>query len=331
MIVTEKNSEEYVNNIIVPIEQKKNDSGNLYVFVNSSPILDFNTLVFNDYDEKTLNRQDFWSFPTENGPGEWVERDNIKLETLTAIIFRNASSQGGYLFKAEYKGKKKIYEMKGNMWPQNKNQQNQIDPHDRLYQLLDLGVIVNKARLTIRIKPCNLFLFWSFAIDCIEHSYSLYREIFPESYKKGIFFARAYSKYMCGKGYIDLENLFDKPIGDKVMLSTLAGKMRDEVEGLVSKDLGFIDFEKNSIGKAILDSLHLPFPFNVSEYVRTAHAQLQSDKFRAENEIPHVREDSFYHADKYKEEERILSRIWYAFYKEELDWQVNHFREMIGD
>lgn len=136
---------------------------------------------------------------------------------------------------------------------------------------------------------------------------------------------------MCGKGNIDIENLLDKPLGDKVTLSNSAEKMRDEVESLVSKDLGFIDFKKNSIGKAIIESLHLPFPFNVSEYIRTAHAQIQSDKFHAENDIPHVREDSFYQVDKYKEEEKILSRIWYAFYKEELDWQVNHFREMIGE
>jgi len=198
MIVTDKNSEEYINNIIVPIEQNKNDNGNLYVFISSNPTFDFNTLVFNDYDEKILNQQDFWSFPNESGPGEWVEKDNIKLETLSVIFLgRYTSSQGGYLYKAEYHGEKKIYHMEEYMKPQSKNQQNIIDLHDRLYQLLDLGVIVNKARLTRRIKTCNLFLFWSFAIDCIEHSYSIYQQIFPDSYKKGILFARAYSKYMC--------------------------------------------------------------------------------------------------------------------------------------
>ena len=72
---------------------------------------------------------------------------------------------------------------------------------------INLGVKTKKARLTSRVIIWKPYLLWSFALDCLEHAYSLDRGMFTEVYKQGLRFCRAYSKFDCDKGAFELEEL----------------------------------------------------------------------------------------------------------------------------
>lgn len=77
MDASKKKADDFVREIIIPIEQSNIDSGNLFVLIKPYTInwVLFGQNSFGD-DERGENDHD-WPFPTEDTPGEWIEEDKI--------------------------------------------------------------------------------------------------------------------------------------------------------------------------------------------------------------------------------------------------------------
>ena len=84
MNYTKKTHTDFLNDIIIPIEQNKTGSKNLFVLVEARLELDNS-----DYREEDvfLRQERHWSsFPTDSNPGNWIEHKKIRLETISGMV-----------------------------------------------------------------------------------------------------------------------------------------------------------------------------------------------------------------------------------------------------
>lgn len=313
--MSKKSTEEFISNVIIPIEHNDIDSGNLYVLIRSRP-----NQSCTEYEEEGHWSYDFedWSFPTESSPGEWLEGEQIKLETLSGLIWRGV--MGGRLYKVEFEGEKKNLGSQDYFDSSNDYQRAEIDARKHIDEYISLGTEVKKARLSRKIKNWRPYLLWSFALDCIERAYSFERDFVPDIYKEGIIFARAYSKYRCGMGGIELEELVKVSSANKDFYSLSLNK-KFELIKLISENSGLETVVY--LRKALVEAFDLNKPFQVANYVRTAMAWHYMGEYHTEYTYPGITEIS--------KEQKIVNRIWYALHKKELDWQVDHMNKLIGD
>lgn len=162
---------------------------------------------------------------------------------------------------------------------------------------------------------------WSFALDCLEHAYSLDRGMFSEIYKRGLVFCRAYSKFQCDMGAFELEELVNMSSNDKEFKS-LVWKKEEELLRMVNKETESNFGSSKFIGKALSDAFNPFTPFNVARNVRTAISWLQ-ERYHDEYDYPNFGD--------YEKEQVLIDRIYHALSKKELDWQIKHLRALVGD
>ena len=299
--------------------------GSYLFFFSGMPKLDTKTTKYtgvydrDDYDDK-------WHFPTEVSPGNWIQDSEIRLVTLSGVLWHG--SRGGELYKAEYEGEKErlnLHDFILYMTPRNEYQENQMKGLEHIDTCINKGIKVKKARLLERVKNWTPYLLWSFAIDCVEHAYSLHKDYLLDIYKEGIIFARAYSRSSCGMGEIELEAVLDR-WADKGKYPSyemsLGFKYKLELEKAINKAIES-DITTPYLGKAIIEAIDPYNPFTVANYVRTAISMLQR-KYRDEYDYPDIAKD-------YQREQVLLDRIWHALQKKEFDWQVNHLSEILGE
>ncbi len=324
MGMSKKGTKEFISDVIIPIEQNDIDNGNLYVLIRSRP-----NQSLTEYEEEADLAYDTegWSFPSTSDPGEWIEpkeikwlEDNhIKLETLSGLIWRG--TVGGRLYEADLEGENKRIGPHDYWGGQDDRTRIDIDAKKHIDECISLGLEVKRARLIHRITNWSPYLLWSFALDCIERAYSFNKEFAPDICKEGIIFARAYSKYRCGMGGIELEGFVKKSSNDKNFYSISLDK-KYELAKLISEQsiLGANAF----LQKGLIEALEPYKPFQVVNYARTAMAWHYMGEYREEYEYP-----GFATLD--LGELAIFNRIWYALHKKELDWQVDHLRKLVGD
>jgi hypothetical protein len=317
-----KSTKEFISDVIIPIEQNGTDSGNLYVLIRSLP-----NQSCTEYGEERLSSYEIedWSFPTESSSGEWIESKQkwleaspIELATLSGIIWRGV--EGGRLYKADFEGEKKKVDP-NQYWGSSDYARRDIDARQHIDRCISLGLKVKRARLIRIIKNWRPYLLWSFALDCIERAYSYERDLVPDIYKQGIIFARAYSKYRCGMGGIELEGWVEASSADKNFYSLSLNKKYELIKLIsANSDFGAPVYLK----KAILEAFEPYKPFQAANYVRTAMAWHDPEEYHKEYAYPSL-------ATQDPEEQKISYRIWYALHKKELDWQVDHMSKLIGE
>jgi hypothetical protein len=315
MTIAKKTSKEFINDVIIPIEQKDIDSGNLYVLIRSQP-----NQSLTEYEEGhwAYDSED-WSFPTESGPGEWIEGEEIKLETLSGLVWRG--TVGGRLYKADFEGAKKKIGLHDYWGDYDDYTRTEIEAAKHIDECISLGFEVKRARLIRRIRNWRPYLLWSFALDCIERTYSSKRDLVSDIYGEGIIFARAYSKYRCGMGGLELEGLVKASSASKDFHSLTLNKKYELVK-LISErsELGSTVYLK----KAVIAGFDPDKPFQAANYIRTAMTSYSMGEYREEYAYPGF-------ATKDLEEQKIFNKIWYALHKKELEWQVDHLSKLIGD
>jgi hypothetical protein len=312
---SKKSTEEFIKDVIVPIEQNSIDKGNLYVLIKSRPTQDYTE--YQETPDWYYDHED-WSLPTENRAGDWLEGEHLKLKTLSGLLW--GGSSGGRLYEADYQGEKSRIAPTEFFSVYDDYQKSDIAARQYLDQCISLGIEVKKARLLTRIKFWRPYFLWSFALDCIERAYSYEKYIKTDVYKEGIIFARAHAKYKCDMGSIELEKILNAPASDKSFYSLVLKKNSD-----LSKSIS----EQSALGsevylrKAILEAFNPNKPFQIANYVRTAMAWHSLGEYRDEYLYPGLA---------CKPENRDISnRLWYAFHKRELDWQVSHLSMLIGE
>ena len=324
MCAYKKSVEDFLNGNNYLIEKNDADTGKLYVFLSGRPKYDPISFHYTDYEYDGYD--DKWSFPSETIPGNWVEDDEIKLVTLSGVVWHG--TKGGELFEVEYDGegrKLNLHDFIFYMPPQNEYQENQIKGLEHIDNCINQGIKVKKARLVTRVKRWTPYLLWSFAIDCIEHAYSLYKDYFPVIYKEGLLYARAFSKSQCGKGQLELDDILEKWEGKESYSSSkspLYHRYQLELERAIQRQTES-DFSTSYLGKAVLESFSPFNPFTVARHVRTTVRGLQRE-YRDEYDYPDIIVD-------YEKEQILLDRIVHALSKKELGWQVEHLGELIGN
>lgn len=84
-----KSTDDFLNEIVIPIEKIDNDSGNLYVLMNTNlPFIKDGFISYSDFAIDTDELNDGWSLSTDINPGKWIEGDAIHLKTLSGIIWQ---------------------------------------------------------------------------------------------------------------------------------------------------------------------------------------------------------------------------------------------------
>jgi|WetSurMetagenome_2_1015567.scaffolds.fasta_scaffold173223_2 hypothetical protein len=319
-----KSAIDFINDVIIPIEQNNVESGNLYVLFRSRP-----NLSTYEYEEtsNTIDNAEEWSFPSVSGPGEWIKpkevqwiEDNcIKLETLSGIVWRGV--EGGRLYKAVFEGDCKRIGPREYWGGTSGRAKIDVEAKQYIDECISLGLEVKSARLISIIKNWKPYLLWSFALDCVERAYSFNRQLASDVYKGGIIFARAYSKYMCGIGGIELES-FVKGSSDDKNFYALSLNKKYELERLISgqSELGASVY----LRKALVEALDPFKPFQVANYARTAIASHDLGKYHENYEYPGFAVSNL-------EDYKMFSRIWVALQKKELDWQVEHLSILLGN
>jgi hypothetical protein len=237
-----KSADELISDVIVPIEQNDIDSGKLYVLIRSQP-----NQSCAEYEEgHWSNDFDDWPFPTESGPREWIEDKQITLETLSGLIWRG--STGGRLYRADFEGEKKKVGPRDYWGGSDDYARSDIEARKHIDECISLGLEVKRARLIRRITNWAPYLLWSFALDCIERAYGFERDLISDIYKEAIIFARAYSKYRCGMGGLELEGLVKVSSANKDFYSLSLNK-RYELTKLISEqsELGATAYLKKAV------------------------------------------------------------------------------------
>ncbi|MCE9647147.1 MAG: hypothetical protein K8S20_14210 [Chloroflexi bacterium] len=334
-----KSITDFLTEVIIPIEKKQVDDGNVYMLIKSFPKLDLPGVRRPglEYEESEIDviNYDKWSLPKSDKPGEWhtIESTSspiekfFRLTSLAGLIWHGEHS--GNLYRVEYEGQSQrlgledfIYYGSSNM---SAEQQSEMDAKIHIDNCIPLGIRVKKVRLVSRVENWTPFLLWSFLIDCAEHCYSLHQpsdSAISKSYKDGIEFSRAYSKYECDMGVTEIEQQL-KQKSDVKGFYDLVHKRRREILDKIKIVVDGKDPATPNLGRAVLACLEIfGRVFEGVNEARIQNAWSFRSKYYDNYEFPSI------HSAK-GTDEKNLKRIWYALLKEELDWQVTHLFKLM--
>ena len=337
MKCSKKSCKEFIEEVIVPIENKPVEDGNLYVLFQAFPKFDTEDFSYKEYEiGESPNRGKNLSVPSEISTSKWQKATPSKEEkrgrwdyyyllTLSGLIWHGA--RGGKLYRAEYQGRSIKLEHLDFYFYALRPSEMENDPYvqSRVFieNCINLGIKTQKARITNEVKNWTPFLLWSFAIDCIERQ-CLIDETIPDIYRQGLQFARILAKYYCGINKDEMENFVQRDSNSQNLEKEFFIKVSD----LLSK---ISEDSKNAYGfaKSLSNAFYMCFnkfppfnPFDVAREAQVMCAWRGKGHYRNLYDYPGgLTEDD--------EERRISERIWLAFAKQELDWQVQHLNELI--
>ncbi len=313
-----KNLKEFIEEIIIPIENYSRDDNNLFLIFpqdcGEQPWIDYHQESCQRYFSEQFPRIE-WDFPSDSAPGLWVKGERIKLFTLTGII---NSGYGGILFQVEPEGKEeKLKYTDFYYWnPWGDYGKIEKSAQERFIDYCNLGLNVTTARILRRLKKCTPYFLWSFTIDCIEHACNYKQEEMLEIFRQSIFYARLLSKGICGNG-------------DPVLRDSFWGISSEQHLKImeINRELSSLNSSSSYnqyIGEAINDSLRPNYFFRAIKPLRTAMIFKYQNEYREDYLFP-----SLFTSD--LEEAIHAQRIWHAFVKKEIDWQVSHFYNLLYD
>ena len=315
---TKKSHEKFLQDVIVPVEQNKSGSKNLFVLVEARLELDISD--FREEDVFLRQERHWSSFPTDSNPGKWIEHKKIRLETISGILWH--SPIGGRLYRIEYQGDSIELERSDyiHSFPKTDYQKMLVETQEYIDSCIFFGVKVKKAKLIARVKHWTPYFLWSFAIDCTERAYEVAKESIPEVYKEGIVFARAYSKYVCKMGSFEIKDLLSKITDDDIDKFFVDDKRQEMINKITHKT----EYGSSSRMQKMIRELLLPYNFfEPVNKARTLMSEILLAEYDKEYDLPSPISNDL-------EEKIAAERIWIAIHKKELDWQVMHMEKLLG-
>ncbi|MCE7860012.1 MAG: hypothetical protein DYG86_09530 [Chloroflexi bacterium CFX2] len=348
---------QFLDEIVSHIESTTLDNGNLYKLFESSPLPDFASRprIFSTLKYEVVKFSEFfvslpqfmYSLPENGKPGKWqsapqkenYHRKNVfKLKTLSSIIL--TGEKGGFLFLAEGKGNNYKLKFEDLVYMALKpedlplDQQISINAQKIFYQTVDMGLAVSEIRLINNVSSLNPFLLWQFLIDSVNHQVSLRRKFeldlpdqnIPEVYREALNFAFANSKYLCGVGDTEMEEIINASASSSDF-DSLSLQKQNELETRVESYINN-DIATKFLGKAIAKLLFMPSrPFLILKDLLTQNAWSFRRFYVDEYELP-----SFIELSNSSDVDNIkkFHRIWYAGIKQELEWQVSLLQKLLG-
>ncbi len=328
MIDNKKGVNEFLEDVIIPIEQNHVDTGKYYVMIKG----------LYSWQEKKIkliwggkdNHNEDWPLPIEHNPGEWKTKAlddsentdyfrKVRLATISGLLWSNAKLEG-VLYLAEYEGLAEKLQRQDfvGIYPRNDEQKRFVNNLDHIYNCIPTGVKVEKARLIHEVNKWNPYMLWTFAIDCATRALNEYQRLGgerPPVYKEGIEFAHALSKHIYLEKSLEMEELLNTDLGANNFENLIVNRgnaLKEAIEQNIAKHYGM-----DLVGRAVINSLSEYYSYKVANEARTQRALIFEREYRDKYEIPSMREKDLY------------DRITYAFMKSELDWQVAHLNKML--
>jgi hypothetical protein len=311
---------ELIESIIAPIERRRVETGKYYVSVDSGP---FNS--------------EGWDLPEGKTPGEWRMYDErftrresklVRLYTLSGLLIGPLLKSE--LYCAEYRGEsEKLHRTYVTHVPLEE------DKEAKRLQYIDKGMLVEKARLLYKVESWGVHSALSFACDCAKRALDLIIENGTQPEKiffVGLEFARALADY-ANKCY-----LIGDPAKDTLALGvryfsasqsaeyTDMRKLAEEIKEKAESKLG----SARSAGLAVANLLDNFFSYP-RLVVATATQARVARAFLGNQELAVKGVKTSLFRPKSPERMELLERVWMAFQKDELDWQVKRFNELLGE
>lgn len=321
-----KNAQQFINDVIIPLENKSVDTNKLYDLLGD--------LYFEGTPKLGVIGQE-WPLPSDNAPGSYRYYDHqsqlpeilkrISLYTISGILMKHVDwgdrlgfLRGGRLYRAEYDGESRkleatdlVYYGKNNPAPKYVT---------NICNCIPLGYSVTKARLINRVVSWDYYLLRNFGVDCAERAYQ-----------------KCINRY--GKRSIDFELLIKsmrERISDERLKVNETGKYAPDfssqnlekwshiVELRHNLYISFNSFETNNAWKAIDAVVNDRF-FEAAKIVREDIAFYMDEDFiriKQEYKLPSGNDIEF---------DEVTNRLFYAYMKKELDWQVTHLSYLLGE
>jgi hypothetical protein len=331
---------DFLARVVEPIEAMQVDDGNVYLLIRSRLDLKFreDRTAYYEYVESDIDESNFdrWSLPKGGEPGDWqgaqssVGRKDrvVRLLTLSGIVWHGDAP--GNLYRVEHRGEARKLSLsdfllysKFNLTP---SQASKIAAQEYIDECIPLGLRVAETRLISKVENWTPSLLWSFAVDCAEHCLSLHRPSdtsISRSYGDALEFARAYAKYRCQGEQSEIEQQVGGGHTAKEIDSLIERKRIDLLNSIRSQVVER-DPLTGSLGRGILALLEYTARiFEAVQYARVQNAWSYQLAYQSEYELPD------FPAPGSLQEDSSFSRTWYAFMKQELDWQVSHLRGML--
>lgn len=348
-----KNFKQFLDEVIVPIENTNVDHGNLFFLFQSFPKFDLKvdkkyyshasfeeSEDFENYFGYSVNFK--FSVPEDNRPGSWqlaaqnegVNRKEVfKLVNLYGILLNYR--RGGQLFLAEGGGEIRRLGFDDffyiSLSPENLDayQQVKLDTEKKWYETMNLGLGTSEARLLRRINNFTPYLLWQFSINSIERQISLRKRnnlFIPDAYEKALMFASVNSKYVCGMDNSQLEEIIGSAANEEdfeYFYAKLLVDIKEEIDKTIN-----IDIPSKFIGKAIANVINMPtYPFDSTKELTAQHLWQFRNLYKEEYDLPVF--SKLMNSDNV-EDNMIFHRISFAATKQELNWQVAHLQELLG-
>ena len=326
-----KTYKKIIDEIIIPIEKFQSDTKQLFVFIESYPELDPNDLSYKKFeisDALMINKG--WTKPQKEISPEWQTPkyygSYFNLETLSHILWFHGS--GGNLFQAEYTGNASntVHQYP---FANSLEERVTLDSKEHIESCINREVKATQARLIRLVDNLTPFLLWTFALDCIERYYEvlLLDNKLPQIYSRCIEYARVKTLRSCGIDSIPLAKLLSVDPKDKKSLTNESVPFQinliETLQATIKEDysLKYRYFEEALL--LAIDGI-IFYPLTIAANIRHQHAMSCFKKFREEYQLPGIVPIGD------TEESRYGQRAWFAFQKQELDWQVNHLQNLLN-
>lgn len=337
-----KSYDQFLENIIIPIEKNRVDNVNLYVSLEGKPISpsvnpDFTRgPKITQIDDSSLKK---WGIEKEKYPGKWVTKEKNKfsggwlslrypLHTLYTLLFCDRLQFS--LFVAEYKNEVEPLRL-GQLFSF-MGAEDEILPTYLVnaFQCLPNGFNASEARIIRKINKWDYYYYWEFGLICVERALMLAKihataegYKLPSAFFEGLDFAKAEykdSRFQEREDYDTINSKYISNEKDSFLKNIFAtrGALGNEMNSWVEKNYHLRYY---FLKDAILNCMNLFSPKQIFSNVRAQIALLQMDTYRKEFDLP-----SFYKDGIDKSE-----RIDYAFQKRELDWQIENLTKFIEE
>lgn len=331
---------EFLEKVISPIEDQKVDNGKVFISLKAlwTPFKESIDIQRIDGIQKS-----YWKIEDGKLPGGWVTHDksgyhtygigsrNIGLYTLSLLLFTNALQET--LFEAEYEGPHSplkcdqefsyglTFELINKKMPKY---------FEQAFNCLPAGVNAEKARLQKRVLKWNYFTGWQFGLTCIKRTLAeaekdarLGDYKLPGFYYEALSLGEALMKYMCtGKdeSYKTLQDKYkegDEELGFRKQFSSEDFVM-GEINNWVKERYDLMqNFLASGLSKCFGKGGR---PWEAAGDARAQIALFKIRQFDKQFTIPSLIEDN-----------EAAERIFYAFMKEEMDWQVQYLIDLLDE
>jgi hypothetical protein len=340
-----KTLDQFIDDVITPIENNKVDDGKFYVSLEAKPVfprLDTNLKYVGSvttYVEK--GKLIYWGIEDEKYPGKWVEKKRNKfkdgslsiqfpLYTLSTLLFCNIFDLS--LFVAEYSNAVEPLRI-GQVFARTVSSEDANLPShlEHIFNCLPKSVNASKARIVQKIDKWDYVHYWEFALICTERALIIAEENadmdgykIPNVFSEALDFAKADYDAQCFQQVSEYKRIQEKyasRITGNIWQKDQAAKnaFYDEMNKWTKENYHLPHlYLKDAILECI--NFYTPLKRNIFGNVRSLIGWFNKNDYRNEYTFPNfIKQTNEFH------------RIAQAFSKKELDWQVENLIKFIGE